>query len=58
MPKFKNSNATFWVIFKHCAVDEGKIRIFFNFLHFTKRHRPKVKATGNSANRARRRLFD
>ena len=19
MPKFKNSNATFWVIFKHCA---------------------------------------
>ena len=29
MPKFKNSNATFWVIFKHCAVDKGKVRIFF-----------------------------
>ena len=31
MPKFKNSNATFWVIFKHCAVGEIS---FFSVLSF------------------------
>jgi len=25
MPKFKNSNATFWVIFKHCVARENMI---------------------------------
>ena len=33
MPKFKNSNATFWVIFKHCALkllkQQRSLDIFF-----------------------------
>ena len=33
MPKFKNSNATFWVIFKHCAsVNKSHFAGFHQFL--------------------------
>ena len=29
MPKFKNSNATFWVIFKQCVASQDRTQVFF-----------------------------
>ena len=36
MPKFKNSNETFWVIFKQCVL--SKLRLFSQHLDLTKMH--------------------
>ena len=30
MPKFKNSNAAFWVIFKHCDFEDGAYKLKIN----------------------------